>query len=62
MPTSHTGEFTDEVRAAQTMLRDVRDDPKSSDDERTQAEALLELPSEELATHIERSQEARSRY
>lgn len=27
---AHTGDLADEVRAAQTMLQDIKDDPKSS--------------------------------
>jgi hypothetical protein len=61
MQPTHAGELADEVRAAQTMLRDISDDPKSSEDERTQAEALLQLGPAELATRIEVSQRARGR-
>lgn len=60
MKTTRTGELTDEVRAAQTMLRDIAADPRSSEDERTKACALLDLGPAGIATRIENSQQARA--
>lgn len=61
MRPTHTRELANDVRAVQTMLQDVVDDPKSSEGEVKWAEELLNLGPAGLADRITSTQRERSR-
>ncbi|SPM32764.1 Mycobacterium rhizamassiliense ORFan [Mycobacterium rhizamassiliense] len=62
MRPTYTRELAGDVRAVQTMLRDVVDDPKSSRDEVNWAEEMLNLGSAGLAERIVSTQRDRQHF